>query len=83
MSTLTQRDPIFAICVQNTDYPASLELRKLYQVVLDDNAREDGLIRVVDESGEDYLYPADYFLLVDFPSHVRETLAQLIARAAA
>lgn len=56
-----------AICVDNTDYPASLELRKIYRIVPDPEAAQDGDLRVVDESGEDYLYPADYFVLVDFP----------------
>ena len=83
MSTRTQNDPVFGICVQNADYPASLELRKLYQVIPDDDAKGDGLLRVVDESGEDYLYPAEYFLVVDLPHDVRETLTQLISHTAA
>lgn len=54
----------FAICLQNKDYPASLELHKLYRVLPDADAAKDGDLRVIDESGEDYLYPANYFLLV-------------------
>lgn len=50
----------FMVCVNNSDYPASLEVGKLYKVLPEDNAEPDE-IRVVDESGEDYLYPADYF----------------------
>ena len=53
----------FAICVNNSGYPASLELHKTYRLLPDD-AAVDGDLRVTDESGEDYLYPADYFLLV-------------------
>ena len=64
----------FAICVDNTDYPASLELRKIYRVLPDRDAEQDGDLRVVDESGEDYLYPADYFVLVDLP---RDTVRAL------
>ena len=51
----------FAVCVRNDGYPASLELMKLYEVLPDQFADENGLIRVVDESGEDYLYASDYF----------------------
>ena len=49
----------FAICVDNKDYPASLEFRKVYRVLPDADAEKDGFVRVVDESGEDYLYPID------------------------
>jgi hypothetical protein len=65
-----------AICIQNTDYPASLEVRKLYQVLSDNNATAHNLLRVIDESGEDYLYPAEYFLLVELPQPVREAVLQ-------
>jgi hypothetical protein len=54
-------DPHFVVCVKNTDYPASLELRKLYQVVSDRAAAKHHQIRVIDEPGEDYLYPEEYF----------------------
>ena len=59
--------PQFVICVKNKQYGASLELRKLYQVVPDGGAAKHHLIRVIDESGEDYLYPEDYFVTVDLP----------------
>jgi hypothetical protein len=51
----------FVVCVKNEGYPASLELRKIYQVLPDARAVEHQMIRVIDESGEDYLYPANYF----------------------
>ena len=54
--------PRFAVCIDNSGYPASLELRKLYQVLPDSEARAHGQMRIVDESGEDYLYPASYFI---------------------
>ncbi len=57
----------FAVCVDNRDYPASLELHGLYRVLPDEHAEAYGEIRVVDESGEDYLYPAEYFVLVPDP----------------
>lgn len=57
----------FAVCINNKGYPASLELRKLYQVIPDEEAAKLGQIRVVDESGENYLYPEQYFAPVQLP----------------
>ena len=71
------RQPQFAVCVRNEDYPASLELRKLYQVVEDDFAHQHDLLRVIDESGEDYLYPEIYFVRVDLPRPVEQTLHRI------
>jgi hypothetical protein len=53
--------PRFAVCIDNSEYPASLELHKIYRVLPDQDAERDGDLRVVDESDEDYLYPAAYF----------------------
>ena len=64
----------FAVCVNNSEYPASLELHKIYRVLSDEDAAADGDIRVVDESGEDYLYPSEYFVLVELPQEVQESL---------
>lgn len=66
--------PRFAVCINNTDYPASLELHKIYRVIPDEEAAKDGDLRVVDESGEDYLYPADLFVLIDVPEAVERAL---------
>jgi hypothetical protein len=60
----------FAICINNSRYPTSLELHKIYRVIPDPDAEQDGDLRIVDESGEDYLYPADYFVLPDLPREV-------------
>jgi len=57
----------FVVCVKNKDYPASLELRKLYQVVPDPATAKVQQIRVIDESGEDYLFPEDYFVAIQLP----------------
>lgn len=57
----------FAICIRNTD-AEDLDLRKVYQVLLAASPSEDGYLRIIDESGEDYLYPADYFIVLDLPS---------------
>lgn len=65
----------FVVCLNNKGYAASLELRKIYQVVEDTQAGEHGLIRVIDESGEDYLYPMDYFAAIELPQAVEEVFA--------
>jgi hypothetical protein len=62
------------VCVNNAEYPASLELHKIYRVVPDEEAEADGDIRVVDESGEDYLYPASWFIAIQVPRRVEESL---------
>jgi hypothetical protein len=67
-------DAQFAVCINNADYPASLELHKIYRVLPDEDAAADGALRIVDESGEDYLYPADWFVLVKLPQVVEESL---------
>ena len=59
--------PEFVICIRNDDYPASLELRKVYQVIPDSEAYSHKMLRVIDESGEDYLYPQDFFAAVELP----------------
>ena len=75
--------PTFLICIQNGGYAASLELLKLYRLIPDEDARQHGLIRIIDESGEDYLYPAAYFLPIDLPEETRDALASLAGRPAA
>jgi hypothetical protein len=65
----------FVVCVKNVGYPASLELRKIYRVIPDAHAAEHFLIRVVDESGEDYVYPADFFVPIELPQAVEEVFA--------
>ena len=68
------RSPKFVVCVSNAGYPVSLELHKIYRVVPDEDATADGDIRVVDESGEDYLYPASCFAPISVPAAVRKSL---------
>jgi hypothetical protein len=62
------------ICICNDEYPASLEVRKVYEVLPDTAAATHHLLRIIDESGEDYLYPEDYFMPVDLPQPVRAAL---------
>lgn len=71
-----QTQPQFVVCIQNDDYPASLEVRKLYQALPDEEAAKHRLVRVIDESGEDYLYPASYFVPIELPQTLREALSQ-------
>ena len=63
----------FALCVENKDYE-DLELRKIYQILADDEAEKEGYLRIVDESGEDYLYPQSYFVLIPLPREAQEAL---------
>jgi hypothetical protein len=65
----------FVVCVKNEGYPASLELFKVYPVIPDPRAAERQFIRVIDESGEGYLYPADYFVPIELPQAVEEVFA--------
>jgi len=58
----------FVVCIDNKGYPASLELHKIYRVLSDQDAATDGDVRVVDESGDDYLYPATYFSPINMPA---------------
>jgi hypothetical protein len=64
----------FAVCVRNDGYEASLERNKIYAVLPDDDAERDGDLRVIDESGEDYLFSADRFVAIDLPAVVRESV---------
>ena len=62
------------LCIENSEYPASLELLKVYRRVKDVVADKQGLIRIVDESGEDYLYPSTWFVPVAIPPRARVIL---------
>lgn len=64
----------FVVCVKNKGYSASLELSKLYQAVSDDLAAKLRQIRVIDESGEDYLYPQEYFVPVEIPQSAEKAV---------
>lgn len=64
----------FAVCLNNAEYPASLEIRKLYPVLDDAEAEAEGLIRIIDESGGDYLYPASMFEKLTLPDGVLRAL---------
>ena len=74
-----KNQPHFAVCVRNVGNEASLELRKLYEIVPDSDAEKDGMLRIIDESGEDYLFPAGFFVIAPLPASVEEAVEQAIA----
>jgi hypothetical protein len=69
-----KNEPGFVVCLKNEGYAASLERHKIYRVLPDPEADKDGDIRVIDESGEDYLYPKDWFVLIAVPGAVEASL---------
>ena len=73
--------PQFAICVKNEEYPASLQLWKVYRVLPDEKGARHNMIRVVDESGEDYLFSASYFVPVKLPQAVESAILATVATA--
>ena len=73
----------FVICADNSEYPASLELHKIYRVIPGKDAQADGDLRIIDESGEDYLFPAEYFLPIPLPQTIVRALNKSFARTSA
>lgn len=80
-SAVSRADPVwrqprspYVLCGRNRGYRASLELRKVYRQIADTWAHRHGLIRIVDESGEDYLYPRDFFVSIPIPKAARAAL---------
>ena len=63
----------FVLCIRNEDCD-DLEPRKIYQVLPDEASAADGYVRIIDESGADYLYPQDYFIAIDLPQAVQKAL---------
>ncbi len=68
----------FVFCIKNDNYPASLEVRKIYQVIADARAAEHQLVRIIDESQEDYLYPADYFVPIELPEAAEKVFSMSV-----
>ena len=64
----------FALCIDNAGYQASLIPGKVYRILSDPGAARDDLVRIADESGEDYLYHKDHFVFVDFPPTVKKKI---------
>jgi hypothetical protein len=74
MNNSADQASVFAVCLDNDGYAASLEVGKLYRVISDEEASAHGYIRVVDESGEDYAFTANRFHLVHLPQNVAQAL---------
>ena len=74
MSSKRKGSRRYAVCIKNEGNEASLERNKLYVVLPDRKAEADGLLRVIDEDGEDYLYPSDWFVAVELPKLVEQSL---------
>lgn len=70
----------FAICIHNGEYAGTLELRKVYEVLEDSAAAKRNYVRVIDESGEDYLYPQSWFVSVAVPENVERLLHELAVK---
>ena len=75
MSMSTKPSRQFVVCINNEGYQASLEPRKIYQVVPDTEAESRKMLRVIDESGEDYLFPASFFSPITLPQTLIKELA--------
>ena len=69
----TRSESQFALCIENRDCD-DLEKRKIYQILPDEEAAQEGYLRVVDESREDYLYPESYFVLIELPRKAKDAL---------
>lgn len=80
LTTKPEASTHFAVGLNNTGCPASLEVGKLYRVIPDDEAATEGYLRVVDESGEDYAFAADRFYVVQLPASIEKTLLAKGAR---
>jgi hypothetical protein len=75
MAKKNNQEPKFAVCISSDD-PDLLTLRRIYQVLPDESAAKSNYIRVVDNEGEDYLYPADYFLFIELPRKIELALLE-------
>ena len=65
------------ICIKNEGYQASLETRKIYEIISDIDAKKHKLVRVIDESGEDYLYPENFFIPVSLPKEIEDAVIKV------
>ena len=68
----------FGLCIRNTGYPASLELRKVYQLLRNEQAAKHRQVRVIDQSGEDYLYSEAYFVPIELPQSAERAVLKTI-----
>jgi hypothetical protein len=73
----------FVVCVKNDEYEGALELRKIYEVLEDRDAEPHEMIRIIDESGEDYLYPRDWFVAIELPRSLEDAITEIAHRQSA
>ena len=73
---MSMEDHRYVVCVDNEGFEVSLEVRKLYEVLIDLDAEKYNQIRIIDESGEDYLYPAEFFDFIMLPATIAERVFQ-------
>jgi hypothetical protein len=74
---MSERHRHFSVCIRNEDHEESLELRKIYELLEDPRAEELNLVRVIDEDGEDYLYPREWFLPIELPAPIEQAILEL------
>jgi hypothetical protein len=75
---MTRKTSPYVLCVKNDAFPASLEVRKVYRALPDAAGQRRGLIRVIDESGEDYLFPATCFVPISVPTKAKPVFAAAV-----
>jgi hypothetical protein len=73
----------YVICIDNSGHPVALDLHKIYEIMPDERAAEDDCLRVIDESGEDYLYASERFVPVDLAKRAQESMSRRVREAAA
>ena len=74
---MSEKQRHFAVCIRNDEYEESLELKKIYELLDDPRAGDHNLVRVIDEEGEDYLYPRDWFLPIELPERIEQAILHL------
>ncbi len=67
----------FVVCIDNSDYPVALEKRKIYELIPDPGAEKHNQVRIIDESGEDYLYPANCFIPINLSKGVENAILRV------
>lgn len=73
--------PRFVICIDNRGYSDDLKVRTIYQVLADESAARSDYLRIIDETGEDYLFPAAYFIPIELPIDVKRLFGQPVSSA--
>jgi uncharacterized protein YnzC (UPF0291/DUF896 family) len=75
---MTEQAKHFAVCIRNEGHEESLELRKIYEVLADSVGEKHEMVRVIDEEGEDYLYPKRWFMQIELPRNIEDAIRDLV-----